>query len=349
MFEFDWMLLCLAFCGGVFGAAVGALPSFVLCGVGALLGGLYGMSTGSTDNVVDMWVTWGPLVGPQTAFAGGAVAAVYAKRRGLFENGRDICSPLMGLNAPDVLLVGGVFGMVGALLTLVCSKIPNIGEYASNNAIATAIVLTMILGRVLFGQTGVFGKVAQGTNRWAGSDAGCWLTWQHDWPQILIIACAVGLPASHLALTVPASGLIIFGLGCFIFTFMLFGAKVPVFHNIALASLLAVGATQNLWWGLAMAILVAFLCELSAMLFCAHGDSHIDPPTVSLMLTGIIQPIFLAAGVMQVAGESFDFAPIIAIALFAIGFPILLTALRSIQPSEATLPADAEEVLLNQD
>ena len=344
MFEFDWTLLILAFCGGVFGAAVGALPSFVLCGIGALLGGLYGMSTGSDTNLVDMWVTWGPLVGPQTAFGGGAVAAIYAKRRGLIENGRDICTPLMGINAPDVLLVGGVFGMVGALLTLACSKLPTIGELASNNAIATAIVLTMVLGRLLFGQTGLFGKVAEGTNRWEGSDAGCWVTWQHDWPQILIIACAVGLPASHLALTVPASGLIIFGLGCVIFTFMIFGAKVPVFHNIALASLLAVGATQNLWWGLAMAILVAFLCELSAMLFCAHGDSHIDPPTVSLMLTGVIQPVLITTGVMHPSGGTFDLIPILLIVLFAVGFPLLLTALRAIQPKKSPVPIEIAEV-----
>ncbi|NWK56605.1 hypothetical protein HW115_13365 [Verrucomicrobiaceae bacterium N1E253] len=343
MFEFDWIWLVMAFCGGVFGAAVGALPSFVLCGVGALLGGLYSMSTGSDVNLVDTWVTWGPLVGPQTAFGGGAVAAIYAKRRGVLENGRDICTPLMGCNAPDVLLVGGVFGAIGALLTLACANIPTIGGHASNNAIATAIVLTMMLGRLIFGESGLFGKVAQGTNRWEGSDAGCWLTWQHDWPQILIISCAVGIPASHLALTVPASGLILFGLGCIIFTFMIFGAKVPVFHNIALASLLAVGATQNLWWGLAMAILVAFLCELAAMLFCAHGDSHIDPPTVSLMLTGILQPIFLATGLMKPAGASWDATPVIMVCLFAIGFPILLTALRSIKPKRASVSSELDE------
>ncbi len=345
MFEFDWIWLVMAFCGGVFGASVGALPSFVLCGVAAMLGGLYGMSTGSDTNLVNTWLTWGPLVGPQTAFGGGAVAAIYAKRRGLIENGRDICTPLMGLNAPDVLLVGGVFGAIGALLTLAFSKIPNIGEHASNNAIATAIVVTMVLGRLIFGQTGLFGKVARGTNRWKGSDAGCWLTWQHDWPQILIIACAVGIPASHLALTIPSSGLIIFGLGCFIFTFMIFGAKVPVFHNIALASLLAVGVTQNLWWGLAMAILVAFLCELSAMLFCAHGDSHIDPPTISLMLTGILQPIFLAIGLMRPVGETFDFTPVIMIVLFAVGFPILLRVLRSIPPKEKDITPVLDEAI----
>jgi hypothetical protein len=339
MFEFSWIWVAMAFCGGVFGAAVGALPSFVLCGIAALLGGTASIVSGGEMGLIDGLVTWGPLVGPQTAFGGGAVAAIYAKSRGKLENGRDICTPLLGLNAPDVLVVGGIFGVVGALLTLGCSKLP-----FENNAIATAIVLTMMLGRLIFGKTGLFGKVAQGTNRWAGSDAGCWVTWQHDWPVILLVAVAIGLPASHLALVAPNSGLIIFGLGCFIFAFMLTGAKVPVFHNIALASLLAVGATGNILWGLAFAILVAFVCELSAMLFCAHGDSHIDPPTVSLMVTCAVQPLLLKSGFMRPLGETFDFIPLVMVFVFATGFPLLLTGLRAMKPKEVASVAALDEV-----
>lgn len=43
MFTFCWIWVMIAFCGGVFGAAVGALPSFVLCGVAALIGGIAGV------------------------------------------------------------------------------------------------------------------------------------------------------------------------------------------------------------------------------------------------------------------------------------------------------------------
>lgn len=340
MFEFSWMWVAMAFCGGVFGAAVGALPSFVLCGIGALLGAGAAMVTGGDASGFDLLITWGPLVGPQTAFGGGAVAAIYAKSRGKLENGRDICSPLLGLNAPDVLLVGGVFGIVGALLTLGCSKLP-----FENNAIATAIVLTMMLGRLIFGKTGLFGKVAPGTNRWAGSDAGCWVTWQHDWQQILLVAIAIGLPAAVLAKDMPNSGLIIFGLGCFIFAFMLTGAKVPVFHNIALATFLAVTATGNILWGLAFAVLVAFVCELSAMLFCAHGDSHIDPPTISLTVTCIVQPIFVKTGLMRPLGDSFDFIPLAMVIIFATGFPLLLTGLRAMKPKEVAPVAELDEAV----
>ena len=77
MFEFSWIWLAMAFCGGVFGAV--------------------GIATYGELTLIDTWGTWGPLIWPQTAFARDAVAAVYAKRRGLFENERDICTPLLRL------------------------------------------------------------------------------------------------------------------------------------------------------------------------------------------------------------------------------------------------------------
>lgn len=42
-------------------------------------------------------------------------ASAYAKKKGVTENGADVASALAGLNEPDVLLVGGVFGMIGYL------------------------------------------------------------------------------------------------------------------------------------------------------------------------------------------------------------------------------------------
>ena len=60
---------------------------------------------------------WGPLFGPHIAFAGGVAAAAYAAKTGkLKSGGKDIVASLMGLNAPDVLLVGGVFGSLGYAL-----------------------------------------------------------------------------------------------------------------------------------------------------------------------------------------------------------------------------------------
>jgi hypothetical protein len=81
------------------------------------------------------------------------------------------------------------------------------------------------------------------------------------------------------------------------------------------------------------------------MLFCAHGDSHIDPPTVSLTLTGILQPIFIATGLMRPVGEQFDFTPIIMVCLFAVGFPLILTALRGIKPKTVAIESAVEEAI----
>lgn len=298
MFAFSWMWLAMAFCGGVFGAAIGALPSFILCGIAAVVGGGVLLATGGKVNVVDMAVTWGPLVGPQTAFLGGVAAAAYAKKRGKLANGRDILSALMGLNSPDILLVGGLFGAMGALLTLGFSKLPAIGDNACCNAIAVAIMVGMIIARLAFGETGFFGRVKPGAHRWTPSDHGCWVPWQAAPVQIILIGLAVALPTAVLTQEHPDSGLFIFGLGVTAFVFLQYGTKIPIFHHIALIAMCATAATGDVAWGVAFGLISALLCEYAAVLFVYHGDTHIDPPTVAIAACGTLQPILLYVGVM---------------------------------------------------
>jgi hypothetical protein len=298
MFEFSWLWLAMAFCGGVFGAAIGALPSFILCGLAAVIGGGVLLATDGKVNVVDMAVTWGPLVGPQTAFLGGTAAAAYAKKRGKLANGRDILSALMGLNSPDILLVGGIFGMIGALLTLGFSKLPAIGGNPACNAIAVAIALGMIIARLAFGETGFFGKVKPGAHRWTPSDHGCWVPWQSSPLQIILIALAVSLPTAVLAREHPSSGLFIFGLGVVSFVFLQYGTKIPITHHIALITMAATAGTGDILWGVAFGLIAALLCEYAAVIFVYHGDTHIDPPTVAIAACCTLQPILICAGAM---------------------------------------------------
>ena len=175
-----WLLL--AFCGGVFGAAVGGLCAFVFCGLAAVISSVC-MLTGqpAAAGAIDTWVTWGPLIGPQASFLGGGWAAVYAQHHAGFHNGRDICKPLAALNRPDVLIVGGLGGMCGVFLTWCFWLFPKYmvqGQAIdSNNCVATGIAVAAIIGRLLLGRTGVFGKVDSNVRRWVGSDKKCWVPW----------------------------------------------------------------------------------------------------------------------------------------------------------------------------
>lgn len=299
-----WLLL--AFCGGVFGAAAGALCSFVFCGVAAVISSVC-MLAGQPGvaGTIDAWVTWGPLIGPQAAFLGGGWAAVYAQHHAGFHNGRDICKPLAGLNRPDVLIVGGLGGLCGAFLTWCFWLLPGYhvaGQLvASTNSVASGIAVSAIIGRLLLGKTGVFGKVDPHLRRWVGNDHKCWVPWQHDNLQLMILAGAVGFFGAYLTYINVNFHLLLFGVLCVLYLFMILGQPMIAAHHFAICAYFATAATGNVAWGLAFAILAGYLCEIAAFLFTAHGDSHIDPPTVAITLCCIIQPFLLWTGIMPFA------------------------------------------------
>lgn len=320
---FDFIYLIVAFAGGIFGAALGGLPVFILCGVAAVVGAGINMATG--DPTFSNLVAWGPFLGPQVAFAGGAAAAVYAAQKGKLASGRDIASGLMGLDSPDVLLVGGLFGALGYVLQWLLNMVPNIGAAPWTNTIALSIIINAFIARLVFGKTGIFGKVRAGDNRWVPSDVASWLPWQSQPLQLILIAIGAGVAAGYIALMVPTSAGLGFGVVVTALVFLQYGTKIPVTHHIVLSAELVTVATGSLWWGLTFAIIGAFMGEIYACLFLNHGDSHIDPPSAALATTFTLQSILAATGVLALSGV----VPlVIAVVVAAVGY-FVMSVLRS--------------------
>jgi hypothetical protein len=146
-----WLVAAAA--GGFFGAAIGALQSFVLCGFAVLLGavGLFGSAGAGFLG----FVAFGPVLGPHIAFAGGVAAAAFAHRRGL-HSGKDIVTPLIGLRRPQVLLVGAGFGMLGYLIQSALAATPWLGTHT--DTVALTVVVSAIITRFAFGRTGLIGR-----------------------------------------------------------------------------------------------------------------------------------------------------------------------------------------------
>lgn len=328
----DLTFLFIAFAGGVAGAAFGALPNFIFCGFMAIVGAAIAVANG--DGTFSNLVAWGPFFGPHISFAGGAAAAAYAARKGKLASGRDITTALIGLEAPDVLLVGGLFGALGYLLQWVFSLVPNIGTASWTNTIALAIVANAIIARLMFGKTGVFGSVRKGDNRWVATEVGSWLPWQSHPLQLLLLAIGVGLPVAYITKLMPASVGLGFGIVAASLIFLQYGTKVPVSHHIALSAEVVTAITGDVMWGLALAIVAAFLGEFYAALFTAHGDTHIDPPSAALATTGLLIPVLTVTGALTVSGA----APLlIAVVAAVVGYGVM-TVLRSSKP--ALSPAD---------
>jgi hypothetical protein len=288
--DFDWMYLLAAIGGGMFGAALGAVPAFVLAGFAAAGAFGYSVIAGTHPDLelasLSGLAPFGPWLSPNIAFAGGVAAAAYAARRKLHASGNDTVLPLTGLQRPDVLVVGGLFGAYGYVLQwLFTSYSPT---YAGNiviTPIVTAIVLSNMTSRLVFGRSGLFGKPEPSRSRWAPTETHNWVPWQERPLQVLAIGFALGLPSAYLVSEVPSFG---FDLGLAIsatwLLFLCLGFKTPVAHHVTLGAAIGVLVLGNFWWGLALAVAGALIGEVLACIFQYHGDTAIDPPSVALLV-----------------------------------------------------------------
>ncbi len=278
--ELDLVLLLLAaFGGGVLGAAVGALPAFIFTGF-AVLAGVAAAAGGSPVMLSE--IAFGPVLGPHVSFAGGVGAAAYAAKRGLIDNGRDIGLSLMRLHRPDVLAAGGLFGVFGALLN---AGFGTLGWGSWTDTIALTVVVSAIVGRLLFGSTGVFGQVADGGEQFRPTDEASWVRWQESPGQIVMIGVGVGLASAWGALKLGADGggdVLGFGIAAALLIFAITGGGMPVIHHIALPAAAATLVSGSLLVGALFGVIGGFAGELFARLFLIHGDTHIDPPAAAI-------------------------------------------------------------------
>jgi hypothetical protein len=174
-------LVLAAFAGGAFGATIGALQSFTLAGFLVIVGELYRLvgRTVGVDLPVDLTnaIGFGVVLGPHVAFGGGAAALAYAAKRGYLgptprtavdggdggeaprdddQGPADPADPpayhpakdvTRGLGSrPDVLAVGGAFGVFGHLVTTLSGTVG-----APVDPVALGVVVSALAHRLAFG------------------------------------------------------------------------------------------------------------------------------------------------------------------------------------------------------
>ena len=148
--------LIAAFGGGVLGASIGALPAFIMTGVVAAAGGI--LSCAGIPEISELLVNniaFGPFLGPHVCFAGGVAAAAYAKQIGKTENGADIALALNGLGDSLVLVVGGLFGMLGYIIAGIVNGLFALTPFYTDNPGCTVFISAVIV-RLLFGTRGMY-------------------------------------------------------------------------------------------------------------------------------------------------------------------------------------------------
>jgi len=265
------------------GAALGASAAFIFTGIFVLIGVAIAAGGGGKEFIGG--VAFGPLLGPHISFAGGVAAAAFAAKAGRHATGRDLGRGLAGLGRPDVLVVGGVFGVIGFLMQAAIAASPA-GTWT--DTVALTVFLSAVLVRLVFGKTGLMGDRTQ---------PGEWVTFQRDWPQVVALGAVLGLSSAFLVRVIGADkGGDVAGFG-FAATGLLFlhtGTTVPVWHHIALPAAIAyTGSGGNLYAGAAAGVAGAVLGELYARAFLNHGDTHIDPPAAAIAtMTVVLKLLF---------------------------------------------------------
>jgi hypothetical protein len=334
-------MLLAAFAGGAFGASVGALPSFSLAGLMVIVGELYvlaGRTLGADSLPVDLTgsIGFGVVLGPHVAFGGGAAALAYAAKRGYLDVDSEYHPAkevTRGLGSrPDVLAVGGLFGIAGYWIATASSTLS-----LPVDPVALGVVGSALLHRLALG----YSLVGAGPGRWfdmspyergdrvgedestAVADGGYptvqpWLPYQYRWGNVIAIGLVVGVLGAYVAY-LTASPFLAFGISVVALVFLNAGvAEIPVTHHISLPASTAVLALVDapvgdltptlvtgavpleaaLVVGAGFGIVGAVFGEVLQRVLYAHAETHLDPPAASIVVTSFLIGVLAMAEVL---------------------------------------------------
>lgn len=283
---FDLSLILAAIGGGIFGAAIGALPAFIFTGL-AVVAGVAAASFGPPEAAAMINdVAFGPFFGPHIAFCGGAAAAAYAAKKGLIEDGKDIVTPLIKLGDPMVLVVAAVFGLFGHLLNSLWVSIA-----LPTDTIALTVAISNMVARVIWGN-GITGKVPEGGSLLKTTETNVWLPWQKDIGMLIVMGAGLGA-VSGFASIATGSGVVGFGIAAASLVFLATLDAGPVWHHMALPAGLAALAANSVVMGAVFGVIGALLGEFFARIFYNYGDTHIDPPACAIAVATTMVLLFL--------------------------------------------------------
>ena len=296
--------LIAAFGGGVFAASIGALPAFIMTGVFSVVGAVAGMcGAADASNILVNYMAFGSFFGPHISFAAGVAASAYAKKKGISENGADIATALAGYNAPDVLLVGGVFGVIGFLFKeLVIANLfaGTISPRLVTDAPGITVFCSAVLVRLVFG-----GKLKTGSNVVSKGSA---------FTNTIVIgigfsAVVAGIYLAAISAGVPAEAfgglyhVLIFGLAAIGLIFAEMGQPYFGCHHIMIiaaeATVQSYNVMGNIWAALIIGIIFGtisgIICDAETNLINSGTDSHIDGPACAIfIMTFVVNACFPA-------------------------------------------------------
>lgn len=232
--EYIVFAIIAALGGGAFGAAIGALPSFIFAGFLVIAGAVEQATTGSTTFYS---AAFGPFFGPHVGFAGGCAAHAYAAKYTdlqshpdwAYHDAKNILIPL-GAHT-DILAVGALFGAGAQALKLATDFVTGLSASYGFAHVAWIVVASAFVHRAVFGYP-LIGNREKVSNRLLSGeipegdepatdggevttterlDATSWLSfdiheaephlpWQFNWRDVLMLGGLVGLASGYISI-----------------------------------------------------------------------------------------------------------------------------------------------------
>lgn len=282
----DLMWLIGSFGGGALGAAIGALPAITLWGLILIGAGVAGVVSGNGGMVWD--IGFNPLFGAHIVYASGAGALAYATRRKYIDSGLNILEPLAGLGKPDILLVGGIFGVLGYLAERIGT-----GLLLPIDCVALSVVITGLIARILF-------DPGWAKNRFKDEKEkpSLWPSGQ-ELLMMIVLGATVSI-AGAFAAPIVKNPLIPFGLALMFIIYLQMGFKGEVWHHIvlisAITSLTGGGSPAAIVWGIVLGVLAAIISKALFKLWIDGTNSYIDPPVTSIAICSALIKLLASAG-----------------------------------------------------
>lgn len=334
-------MILAAFAGGAFGSSIGALPAFVFTGFLVMAGETASILSGDILQVLAMdaelanansitgSLGFGPVFGPHISFAAGAAASAFAAKKGYMDTGfpyheaKNIAYALGP--KPDVMFVGGLFGILGYWFTTLSSALALPWDPIAMGVVLSAFVHRLVFGYPIIGDRKegllnmkpfeandrrVIGEAAaEGNEQKKGRfTVEPWLAHQYKWSHVSMLGVVVGILAAFITYK-TGSVFLPFGISAATLLFLNCGvANIPVTHHISIvASTAIVAATGGslpessmalmLLLGGLFGIIAALFGELIQRIYYAHSDTHLDPPAAAIVMGTFLIALLAMAGI----------------------------------------------------
>ncbi len=271
-------ILLASFGAGVLAAMIGALPVFIMTGFIVIAGLGGGSLAGAIGWGITDTIGFGIFLGPHTTFAAGVAAAIYAKKKGHMETG-DITVPLIKFNDVNVLIVGGIFGVIAYVMnyTFVSIALPT-------DTIALTVVITAMIARILFSDKGLVPSLKTGNKNYFPTGDSLKIS--------LIMGFAIASVSAYYAVN---TGDVVLGwsLSAIGLIFVQMGSGGYAFHHIAIVSAVAGVKSENIYIGILFGVMASLVADVLGAIFNKDADSHIDAPALAIFtLTTVIILLF---------------------------------------------------------